>query len=49
MKARVAIFNLNRKAYIWWEDLKNVTSIHERKLTWKQFEECFTKKYLYEK
>jgi hypothetical protein len=49
MKARVAIFNLNGKASIWWEDLKNVTGIHERKLTWKQFEECFRKKYLSER
>jgi hypothetical protein len=30
MKARVAIFNLNGGASIWWEDLKNVKGINER-------------------
>jgi hypothetical protein len=39
MKARVTIFNLNVKVTIWWEDLKNVIGIHERKLTLNQFEE----------
>ena len=24
LKARITIFNLNRKASIWWEDLRNV-------------------------
>jgi hypothetical protein len=28
LKARVATFNLNGKASIWWEDLKNVKRIH---------------------
>jgi len=49
MKVKVAIFNLDGKASIWWEDLKNVTGIHGRKLTWKQFEECFKKKNLSER
>ena len=34
MKARMATFNLNGKASIWWEDLKNVKGIHEEDLSW---------------
>jgi hypothetical protein len=33
MKARVAIFNMNGRASIWWEYLKNVKRISERKIT----------------
>jgi hypothetical protein len=49
MKEKVAIFNLNGGASIWWEDLKNVKGIKESKLTWKQFEKYFRKAYLSEK
>jgi hypothetical protein len=37
MKAKVAIFYMNVILSIWWEDLKNVKRISERKITWKQF------------
>jgi hypothetical protein len=33
LKVRVATFNLNVKASIWWEDLKNVKEIHEEDLS----------------
>ena len=46
MKARVAIFNLNRRASIWWEHFKQVKRISERKLKWKQFKKYFKQKYL---
>jgi hypothetical protein len=49
MKARVATFNLNRKASIWWEDLKNVKGVREEDLSWGRFEKYFQKKYLLEK
>jgi hypothetical protein len=49
LKARIAIFNLNGNAKIWWEDLKNVKVISEEELSWKQFEKHFKKKYLLEK
>jgi hypothetical protein len=49
LKARVATFNLNGKASIWWEDLKNVKGIHEEDLSWERFERYFRKKYLSEK
>jgi hypothetical protein len=46
LKARVATLNLNGKASIWWEDLKNVKGIHEEDLSWEWFEKYFRKKYL---
>jgi hypothetical protein len=49
MKARVATFNLNGKASIWWEDLKNVKGVREEDLSWERFEKYFRKKYLSEK
>jgi hypothetical protein len=49
LKARVATFNLNVKASIWWEDLKNVKGVREEDLSWERFEKYFRKKYLSEK
>ena len=46
MKARVAIFNLNKRATIWWEHFKQVKRISERKLKGKQFKKYFRQKYL---
>jgi hypothetical protein len=49
LKDQIAIFNLNGKPSIWLEDLRNVKGIHEKDLSWKQFEKYFKKKYLSEK
>jgi hypothetical protein len=49
LKSWIAIFNLNGKASIWWEDLRNVKGVHQKDFTWKQFEKYFNKKYLSEK
>jgi hypothetical protein len=49
VKAQIAIFNLNGKASIWWEDLRNVKGIHEKDFSWKQLEKYFKKKYMSEK
>jgi hypothetical protein len=49
LKARIAIFNLNGKASIWWEGLRNVKGFHAKDLSWKQFEKYFRKQYLSEK
>ena len=35
MKARVAIFNINGIASIWWENLRQVKKINDRKIMWK--------------
>jgi hypothetical protein len=45
----ISIFNLNRGASIWWEDLKEVKGLKERELTWKKFEKYFRKSYVSEK
>jgi hypothetical protein len=49
LKARVATFNLNGKASIWREDLKNMKGVREEDLSWKQFEKYFWKNYLSER
>ena len=41
MKASVAIFNLNGRAFIWWKQVRQVKKISERKITWKQFKKYF--------
>ena len=46
MKARVFIFNLNGRASIWWEHLRHVKGISEKRLQWKQFQKYFKQKYL---
>jgi hypothetical protein len=43
------MFNMNGGDSIWWEDLKEIKWIKERKFTWKQFERYFFKAYLFEK
>ena len=35
MKARVAIFNMNGRASIWWEQLRQVKKINDKKIVWK--------------
>ena len=35
MKAIVAIFNLTGRASIWWEHIRQVKKINERKILWK--------------
>ena len=37
MKAKVSVFNLNGRASIWWEYLRQVKKIIERNIVWKQF------------
>jgi hypothetical protein len=48
-KERIAMFNLNGGASIWWEHLKEIKRIKVIKLTSKQFERHFCKAYLPEK
>ena len=46
MKYRVAIFNLTRRASIWWEHFRQIKKINERKIVWKQFQKYFKENYL---
>ena len=48
LKAKIAIYNLTRKAKIWWQDIKKVKGIKERYVTWKIFTKIFKRKYLSE-
>jgi hypothetical protein len=38
LKVQIAIFYLNGKASIWWEDIMNVKGIHEKDLSWKKID-----------
>ena len=46
MKARESIFNMNGRAFIWWEHLRKVKKINDRNIAWKQFKKYFKHKYL---
>lgn len=48
-KARIAIFNLNGRASIWWEHLSQMKGINEKRLIWRKFEKYFKQKYLSER
>jgi hypothetical protein len=37
MNAIVLIFNLKGRAFIWWDLLRQMKKISERKITWKKF------------
>ena len=37
MRERVSIFNLNGRASIWWENLRQVKKINDINLVWKYF------------
>lgn len=45
-KARISIFNVNGRALIWWEHLRKVKKIRERKINWKNFQNYIKEKYL---
>lgn len=49
MRAKVATFSLKGKTDICWEGVKNVKGIHEKDLTWSEFERIFKKKYIIER
>ena len=42
----MAIYNLTRKEYLWWQEIKKVKGIKERYVTWKTFKKLFKIKYL---
>ena len=46
MKARVSMFNLNGRSSIWWEHLKKVRKMNDRKIVWKHFKKYFKQNYL---
>ena len=46
LKARMTIYNLSGKAYIWWQDLKRVKGIKENNVNWSTFKRYFKNKFL---
>ena len=44
----MAIYILTRKAYIWWQDLKQVKGIRENNINWSTFKKYFKNKFLSE-
>ena len=48
LKARMAIYNLTRKADILWQDLKRVKNLKEKCVTWQTFKSYFKRKFFFE-
>lgn len=49
LKARLAIFQLQAKATLWWEEVKMVWGVSEQNVTWETFQRYFKEKYLTER
>ena len=48
VKARLAIYQLQGKTTLWWEEIKMVHAINEKKVTWEDFQVKFKNRYLNE-
>ena len=48
LKAQMAIYNLTKKADIWWQDIKRVKNLKEKYLTQRVFKKYFKSKFLFE-
>ena len=42
----ISIFKLQGKSYHWWEQLKQVEGLEERKISWQRFQKYFKQEYL---
>eukprot|EP00253_Pinus_taeda_P009984 PITA_09984 len=49
LKARLAIFQLQGKATLWWEEVKIVKGVSEQTVTWDNFQKYFKERYLTER
>eukprot|EP00253_Pinus_taeda_P012064 PITA_12064 len=49
LKARLAIFQLQGKATLWWEEVKIVKGVTEQNITWDNFQKFFKERYLTER
>ena len=45
LKDQKAIYNLTKKADIWWQDIEIVKNIKEKCLTWRVFKKYFKMKF----
>jgi hypothetical protein len=41
LEAKIVIYHLQGKASMWWDQLKQVKHINERRISWKQFKKYF--------
>lgn len=48
LRARLAIYQLQGKATLWWEEKKVVHAIDEKMVTWEDFQVKFKNQYLNE-
>lgn len=48
LKACLAIYELQGKATLWWEEIKTMCKIDEKEITWEDFQRHFQDKYLTE-
>lgn len=46
LKAQLAIFQLQGKATLWWEEVKMVRGVSEQNITWENFHKYFKEIYL---
>eukprot|EP00253_Pinus_taeda_P005458 PITA_05458 len=46
LKARLAIFQLQGKATLWWEEIKIMKGVSEQSITWENFQKYFKERYL---
>ena len=49
MKVSMAIYNLNGKSSIWWQDLKLAKGLKEKQMEWSDCKKYFKKQYLSER
>eukprot|EP00253_Pinus_taeda_P015939 PITA_15939 len=49
LKVRLAIFQLEGKATLWWEEVKIVKGVTEQNITWDNFQRFFKERYLTER
>lgn len=48
LKAWLAIFQLQGKVTLWWEEVKIVRGVSEQSITWEKFQKYFKERYLME-
>jgi hypothetical protein len=48
-KSRIAPYHLQGKESMWWDWLKQVKNLDEKRISWKQFKRYFQQQYLLEK
>jgi hypothetical protein len=49
MEANIIIYHLQRKASIWWDQLKHVKNIDEKRISWKYFQKQYLSEHYYDK